>query len=820
MNLDAITRRTRRQGRVPRTQRKSIKRFWITGVLAGLMVLLIGCPSPIQPDTGGDDGGGGGGGNVSVTGVSLPESSTTLEKGATYQMEPDVAPSDATDNSVTYQSSDTSVATVTDAGLVTAVGGGTATVTVTTDDGGFDADLAVTVTVAADGVTIGAPQTSIGTGQTLQLSADVSPADATNTTVAWASSDDAVATVDATGLVEGITEGQVTITATTDDGGFTATETIDVVASIAVTGVAIDQASQTIDAGSTLSLSATVSPTDATNKVVEWSSDDETVATVDSDGTVTAVGGGTANVTVTTDDGGLTDTIAITVNVPVTGVSIDQSDSTIAEGDTLSLTASVAPADATNPDVQWSSSDDSIATVDASGVVTAVASGTADITVTTDDGGFTDTITITVNVPVTGVSIDEGDQTVDEGAILELNVTVTPAGASSQDLIWTSSDENVATVSDGLVVASSVGTTDITVATADGSVTDTITITVEAPTGPVITISGATNAPAGRIAVAFDPATDSPVASGLVVAGSPNTYSITVPDTGSDYDVTILFYDPVEDESIFFELAPLVTVTTGSTTLSGVDRFADVEVTNLDPAYAGREADVVVMEQGTLEVVASGFGTVTSSGSLFAPELVGSTTFALWNDGTSGTTYDVYVSIALPDGRTEYAVTGSSGGPLGAITTTASGDPPTFTTIDATGAEYSLLLNVDALNVYETTAGEYDGRDVQLEVYAEGSDPSTSEPEGLAAVQVDSSDAAARFGNFVLFGSSELWQPTDGTTYDLYLRIYSSDDGSFSGTPTLVAGSATLPDPLAQLTWSSTLSMPITIDVNATGTFN
>ena len=820
MSLDAITRRNRRQGRVSGTQRRSMKRFWITGVFAGLMVLLIGCPSPVQPDTDGDDGGGNGGGGISVTGVSLPESSTTLEKGETYQMEPVVDPSDATDKSVAYQSSDTSVATVTDAGLVTAVGGGPATVTVTTNDGGFQADLAVTVTVAADGVTIDAPQTSIGTGQTMQLTANVSPADATNTTVTWESDNDAIATVDANGLLTGVAEGTATITVTTDDGDFTDTQDIDVVAPVDVTGVAIDQASQTIDAGTTLNLSATVSPTDATNQVVQWSSDDETVVTVDSSGLVTAVGGGTATVTATTDDGDFTDAIAITVNVPVTGVSIDQSSSTVNEGDTLSLTASVAPADATDQGVQWSSSDGAVATVDASGVVTAVGGGTADITVTTDDGGFTDTITITVNVPVTDVSIDQGDQTVDEGAILELSATVTPANASNPDLTWSSSNENVATVFDGLVFASEAGTTQIEVTTVDGGSTDSITITVEAPTGPVITISGETNAPAGWTAVALDPVDDSPVAGGGVVAGEPNTYSIDVPDTGSNYDVTILFYDPVEDDEIFFEFAPLVTVTTGSTTLSGVDRFADVEVTNLDPTYAGPEVDVVVMEQGTFTIVAFGVGTVTSSGSFFAPELRDATSDGLWNDGTDGTTYDVYVSTPLPDGRI-YLVTGPSGGPLEAITTTGSGDPPRFTTIDATGAEYALQLSVDADNVYENTEGEYDGRDVVLEVYPSDADPGTSFPVGVAPAEVDSDDTA-QFRTFLMFVSeSDFWQPTIGTTYDLYLRIYPSDDGSFSGTPEiLVAGSSTLPDPLDQFTWSSTLSMPITIDVNATGTFN
>lgn len=166
-----------------------------------------------------------------------------------------------------------------------------------------------------------------------------------------------------------------------------------------VTGVTLDKSTAAITVGNTETLTATVAPADATNKSVTWSSSDEAVATV-TEGVVVGVGAGSATITVTTVDGGFTDTCAVTVSaavVHVTGVTVAPKTDTIAVSDTITLTATVAPVDATDKSVTWSSSDDAIATVDASGVVEGKSAGTATITVTTTDGSFTDTAAITVS---------------------------------------------------------------------------------------------------------------------------------------------------------------------------------------------------------------------------------------------------------------------------------------------------------------------------------------------------------------------------------------------------------------------------------------
>ena len=175
--------------------------------------------------------------------------------------------------------------------------------------------------------------------------------------------------------------------------------TIDAQTNVPVTGVTLSQTELSLTEGNTAQLTATVKPDDATNKNVTWSSDDTSVATVDATGKVTAVSAGTATITVTTVDGGYKDTCQVTVTaalVPVSGVTLNKDSLALGVGDTETLTATVAPANAANQSVTWASSDPSVATVDQNGVVTAVAPGTATITVTTQAGNHTAACTVTV----------------------------------------------------------------------------------------------------------------------------------------------------------------------------------------------------------------------------------------------------------------------------------------------------------------------------------------------------------------------------------------------------------------------------------------
>ena len=228
----------------------------------------------------------------------------------------------------------------------------------------------------------------------------IAPVNATNKKVTWKSSDDAIATVDTYGKVNALKVGSATITVITDDGNKTANCNVTVESkSVAVTGISLDKTSLTLDEGDSETLIVTVVPVNATNKKITWESSDNTVVTIGGDGKVTAHNAGSATITVTIDDSNKTANCNVTVKAKittVTGVSLDKTSMSLVEGNSGTLIAIIAPVNATNKKVTWKSSDDTIATVDSDGKVTAVKAGSATITATTDDGGKTATCTVKV----------------------------------------------------------------------------------------------------------------------------------------------------------------------------------------------------------------------------------------------------------------------------------------------------------------------------------------------------------------------------------------------------------------------------------------
>ncbi len=169
---------------------------------------------------------------------------------------------------------------------------------------------------------------------------------------------------------------------------------------IKVTGISFDESSMEAFVGSELDLMITIAPDDASDKRVEWTSDNADVATVDQDGKVECVSAGTANITAKAKDGsGVVATCTITVKnieVAVTGLELNWENVELEVGESRVLTATVSPENASNKRVKWISSDDTIAVVDASGVVTARKEGVATITATTEDGGMTATCEVSV----------------------------------------------------------------------------------------------------------------------------------------------------------------------------------------------------------------------------------------------------------------------------------------------------------------------------------------------------------------------------------------------------------------------------------------
>ncbi len=329
--------------------------------------------------------------SVSVTEVGLNKTSTTLIEGETETLVATVMPENATDKSVVWESGNESAATVSQEGLVTAVGEGKATITVKTSDGGFSASCEVTVNkkvIAVTSVVLGNTELTLVEGEEEKLAVAVTPENATDKSVVWESGNESVATVSQEGLVTAVGEGKATITVKTNDGGFSASCEVTVKKKvIAVTGVKLSAASMTLREGEKGTLTATVEPANATNKNVEWWTSDLDVVSVistsgGSNGYVEARKAGKATVTVKTEDGEFSASCEITVEkkeVPVTGIALEQSSLLLPVGNTYTLRAHVQPSNATDQDIKWGSSNGGVATVDQTGKVTAVAAGTADI---------------------------------------------------------------------------------------------------------------------------------------------------------------------------------------------------------------------------------------------------------------------------------------------------------------------------------------------------------------------------------------------------------------------------------------------------------
>lgn len=349
-------------------------------------------------------------------------------------------------------------------------------------------------------------------GQTVTLSASVSPSNATNKTVTWTSSNTKVATVSG-GKVTAVANGTATITATAKDGSkkkATCKITVKIPAPVVkVTSVTLNQTSASLTKkGQTVTLSATVAPSNASNKSITWTSSNANVATVNN-GVVTAVANGTATITATAADGsGKSASCKITVNIPapvitVTGVSLNKTSAVLTtKGQTVTLSATVQPSNAANKNVTWATSNANVATVN-NGVVTAVANGTCTITVTTADGNKKASCTITVDIPaptpqpvkVSSVSLNTSSVSLTaKGQTTQLTATVSPSNADNKSLTWSTSNSSVATVSNGKITAVANGTCTITATAADGSgKSASCSVTVKIPEPTVDPTPSATN---------------------------------------------------------------------------------------------------------------------------------------------------------------------------------------------------------------------------------------------------------------------------------------------------------------------------------------
>lgn len=246
---------------------------------------------------------------------------------------------------------------------------------------------------------------------------------------------------------------------------------------IPVSDISLLENEITLNKGELHQLEYNLLPIDATDTAVLWISGDAGIASVSTDGLVSANAGGETTISVFSNDGSFVARCNVTVIVPVTGVSLSDSDIELKVGESYQLFDTIHPFDASNIEVEWNSDNSSVAAVD-DGLVTAISKGIALITASTLDGNFTAQCQVTVSIAVEGVTLSDTEITIDAGDQYQLTETVDPADASNKEVEWSSDAASIASVSDGLVTGHAPGISVITVTTQDGDFSDQCQVTV------------------------------------------------------------------------------------------------------------------------------------------------------------------------------------------------------------------------------------------------------------------------------------------------------------------------------------------------------
>lgn len=421
-----------------------------------------------------------------VTDVTISKTSYTLTMGnsESFKLSATVSPSDATTKDISWSSDNTSVAVVSSSGVVTAKGPGTAKITVKTLDGGYTATCKVTVKQPLKGIAFSSSKASFYVGEKRSLKVVFTPSNASNKGLTYKSSDKSIATVSESGVVTAKKKGSCTVTAVSDDGGYKAKCTVSVKKKVNVQDVNITKSSVTVNAGKTKQLTAEIYPDNSSVKDVKWTVSDKSIASVNSNGLVTAHKGGVVTVKCTSVDTGVSDKCKVTVYEGVKSITLSATSATLVAGKTKILTASVSPSTATDKSLTWYSTNKSIAKVSSSGKITALKGGTCKIVAKSKDNpDITAKCTITVLQPPTKITLSETELEISRGDKAILTASVSPQNSFDKNITWSSSNSSVASVSStGIVRGVSAGTAVITCkSTADPSVKRVCNVTVYQP---------------------------------------------------------------------------------------------------------------------------------------------------------------------------------------------------------------------------------------------------------------------------------------------------------------------------------------------------
>ena len=418
----------------------------------------------------------------------------------------------AIESEVTWSTSDNKILQVDSAtGLVKAVGAGTATIYATRVQDelytvyNMPYQLAYKITVI-DGFGLSTVSTTVNIGSSIDIKALVtnqpSKSQITYTVTNQANEAGVIPTYDLIEVnqsddgtvftITGVASGVTHLTVSQNINGVIKSETCVIYVTTPVGDVSINPSSISIDRGSTGTVQVLFNPAGPTNSNVLWSSSDTTVATVTGDSytaTIKGLSGGNATITVITEDGLKVATCDVYVREPVTGVTLNATtvESTMAIGK-YQLVATVKPSgDGVNRNVTWSSSDESVATVDENGLVTYIKPGYCTIVCKTEDGAFIATCNFIISIPVETIKLDYKDEIMSIGQTLRITAEVLPITATNRTVSWESSNTNVCIVdSNGLVEAVGTGSATILCKSLDGGVTAMCNIYVKQPVTSIV----------------------------------------------------------------------------------------------------------------------------------------------------------------------------------------------------------------------------------------------------------------------------------------------------------------------------------------------
>lgn len=414
---------------------------------------------------------------VNVINFNITPTQQEVETGSTFQITPIFTPADATNQKVTYQSSDPSVATVDEKGVVTAVKKGTVTIICQSDEGKIVVYCNVTV-IEGVSLTLKPSAREIAVGKSFTITKVIVPVEADGTAI-WKSSNEAVAKVTQNGKVTGLKKGKCTISCTLTK--YNVTATCEVTVATLRTTVKLGKTGIRMGVGTTYRMKVTIWSNNTRTPAVRWKTSRKKIATVSQSGKIKAKKVGSTVITAVSRD-----RMKAKANCRVRVIQRAKSIQIVPDyavcyvGGTRKLHVSMKPKNTTLHSVKWSSADTSIAIVESDGTVRGIAEGETKITAVAKDGSNKKAvcvIKVTEKVPATSIVVAQSELTMKQGDSAKLSYSILPNN-SSDNISFASDNRRVAKVSrTGVVTATGTGNCTITIL-ADGGVTSTVAVNV------------------------------------------------------------------------------------------------------------------------------------------------------------------------------------------------------------------------------------------------------------------------------------------------------------------------------------------------------